>query len=272
MDKTASFLKIDAKKFFVSEPNPMMFGNPSNALPDINWLKSRFHFSFAEHHNNRQNKFGVLRVCNDDLVQANRGFGTHPHSDMEIVTFVVDGSLTHKDNMGTQETIGRGSIQFMTAGTGVRHSEFNASKTDPLRLIQMWITPRKCDLSANYGSFSPPNDFYSTPQWRHLVSDVDSSIETPVKINQDANIYVCQLQANESNTLTIDAQRQGYLLCIEGTTNFIQLIDGEKTINSVQLEQYCAAEIKGPYSVSVEAQTKSLLLLVEMAKTLDTRF
>jgi len=272
MQATGSLLKVDAKKFFVSEPNPMMFGNPSNALPDVNWLKSRFHFSFAEHHNSKQNKFGVLRVCNDDLVQANRGFGAHPHSDMEIITFVVNGSLTHKDNMGTQETLGRGAIQFMTAGTGVRHSEYNGSKTDPLRFIQMWITPRKANLEPNYGSYSPPNDYYSTPAWRHLVSDVLSTTSTPVKINQDANIYVCQLQANETNTLTVEADRQGYLLCIEGNTKFTELKDGQKTENTVELEQYSSAEIKGPFSVNVEALSPSLLLLVEMKKTNDSRF
>jgi redox-sensitive bicupin YhaK (pirin superfamily) len=250
----------------------MMFGNPSNTLPDVNWLKSRFHFSFAEHHNSKQNKFGVLRVCNDDLVQPRRGFGAHPHSNMEIVTFVVDGLLTHKDNMGTQETLRRGAIQFMTAGTGVRHSEYNASETEPLRFIQMWITPRNANLDPNYGSYSPPADFYSLPKWHHLVSDVLSTTSNPVKINQDANIFVCELQPNETNTFTVEAERQGYLLCIEGTAKFTEMKDGKMSENFVELEQYCAAEIKGPFSMNVEAQSKILLLLVEMKKTNDTRF
>jgi len=273
MDKAAgSFLKIDAKKFFVSEPSPLNFGNPSNDLPDINWLKSRFHFSFAEHHNPKQNKFGVLRVCNDDLVQPRRGFGSHPHSNMEIVTFVVDGFLTHKDNMSHQDTLGRGGIQFMTAGTGIRHSEYNASETEPLRFIQMWITPRKTNLEPVYGSYSPPENYYSSPAWRHLVSDVESPASTPVKVNQDVNIFVSQLQPNDSNTLTIESNRQGYLLCLEGTTKFTQLKNGNNDQNVVELEQYCSAEIKGPISMNVEAQSKSLLLLIEMEKTNDTRF
>merc|ERR1712159_863460 len=99
-----------------------------------------------------RSNFGVLRVMNDDLVQPARGFGTHPHRDMEIVTFVVRGSLSHQDSMGTQETLGRGSIQFMTAGRGVQHSEHNLHKSQDLRFIQMWLVPRSRGLQPSYGS------------------------------------------------------------------------------------------------------------------------
>jgi len=110
---------VPNSSLFVSEPDPSWFGNPGNPMNDAkwtnsNWLKSRFHFSFAEYSSRHNQDFGVLRVMNDDLVQPNRGFGTHPHSDMEIITYIVEGELTHKDSMGTEETLGRGSIQFMT--------------------------------------------------------------------------------------------------------------------------------------------------------------
>ena len=132
---------IPNNKLFVTEPDPRWFGNGGNPgfhpkWTNENWLKSRFHFSFAEYHNPVNSNFGVLRVMNDDLVQPDRGFGTHPHRNMEILTYIVHGELTHQDSMGTKESLGRGSIQFMTAGTGVQHSEFNHSKEKPLRFIQ----------------------------------------------------------------------------------------------------------------------------------------
>merc|ERR1719310_477724 len=142
---SGSLVKVPHESLFVSEPNPRWFGNGGNTpnkpgWTNENWLKSRFHFNFAEY-SHGPDSFGVLRVMNDDLVQPDRGFGMHPHRDMEILTYIVDGFLTHKDSMGTEETIGRGSIQFMTAGTGIRHSEHNLQTSTPLRFVQMWITP-----------------------------------------------------------------------------------------------------------------------------------
>jgi len=121
MSAALAIRKIPETKLGVSEPPPSWFGNRENERgngkwTNANWLKSRFHFSFAEYSNPRNLNFGVLRVMNDDLVQPDRGFGEHPHRDVEICTYVVEGKLTHKDSMGTAETLGRGAIQFMTAG------------------------------------------------------------------------------------------------------------------------------------------------------------
>eukprot|EP00802_Teleaulax_amphioxeia_P025728 Tamp_26633.p1 GENE.Tamp_26633~~Tamp_26633.p1 ORF type:complete len:287 (-),score=8.55 Tamp_26633:26-799(-) len=179
------FQKVSEKELFVSEPNPAWFGNPANekksSWTNDNWLKSRFHFSFAEYNNPKNSNFGVLRVMNDDLVQPARGFGTHPHREMEICTYVVEGSLTHQDSMGTQETLGPGSIQYMTAGTGIQHSEHNRSPDAPLRFIQMWIVPSARGLTPNYGS-ACGSDIVRTDIWAHMVSDVKSQNKTPVKI------------------------------------------------------------------------------------------
>jgi len=267
--QTKSFLKVDSKSLFVSEPNPSLFGNPRNDS-SANWLKSRFHFSFSEFHNTKQNKFGVLRVLNDDLVQPIRGFGAHPHQNMEIVTFVVDGFLTHKDSTGTSETLEKGAVQFMTAGTGIRHSEANASSTSPLRFLQLWITPRSLHLPPNYGSYSPPKDAFSQPAWQHLVTDVENEAEIPVKINQDVNIYVAQLQENEHNSFTLDSNRQAYLVCIEGNVEFSEKNNGAQ--NTVTLDAQDAAEIKGSYTFEASAKAPSLLLLVEMKMSGDSRF
>mmetsp|Transcript_31513 Transcript_31513/g.92427 ORF Transcript_31513/g.92427 Transcript_31513/m.92427 type:complete len:325 (+) Transcript_31513:109-1083(+) len=230
---------VPNSKLFVSEPDPSRFGNPGNPMNDAkwtnsNWLKSRFHFSFAEYSSRHNQDFGVLRVMNDDLVQPNRGFGTHPHRDMEIITYIVEGELTHKDSMGTEETLGRGSIQFMTAGTGVRHSEHNLNKDKPLRFIQTWITPSGYGLTPNYGSCSG-NASERKGKLQHLVSNaMDPSTKTPVEINQDCDAFAAELAMGESVELDIPGGRMAYLLCMEG---------GVKLSDEAELKRHDAAEI-----------------------------
>lgn len=124
--------------------------------------------------------------------------------------------------MGTEESLGRGSVQFMTAGTGIRHSEFNSDKERGLRFIQTWIVPRKRGLKPNYGSFDPAsgsnNECSVRNEWRHLVSDVqNSSVQTPVEIEQDANLYVIELDRGHSQSFTLHDNRMAYVLCVEGS-------------------------------------------------------
>lgn len=256
--------KVAQEQLFVSEPDPRMFGNGPNTshLPgwsNKNWLKSRFHFNFAEHRSGPSN-FGVLRVMNDDVVQPARGFGAHPHRDMEIITFVVRGSLTHKDSMGTQETLGRGSIQFMTAGTGVTHSEHNLDSEKDLRFIQSWIVPRSRGLPPNYGSMVGDEVAAARRlnQWAHLVSDVQSSASTPVQINQDCNVYVLELDAAASSpVLEVAAGRQAYLLAVEG----------DFAVGDVMLSSHDAARIRGETTLELKAgESGGLALLFEMAQ------
>ena len=180
--------------------------------------------------------FGVLRVMNDDLVQPRRGFGTHGHSNMEILTYVVHGQLTHQDSMGTKESLGRGSIQFMTAGTGVQHSEQNIGDT-PLRFIQTWIVPKTTGLKPNYGSMDG-STFQDARRNKvqHLVSSVnDKDVSTPVKINQSVDAYAAELELGKSATIDLPAGRQGYLLCIEGAID----------VSGQRLSKYDACEITG---------------------------
>jgi redox-sensitive bicupin YhaK (pirin superfamily) len=232
---------ISKEKLFVSEPNPNWFGNGANpksdpAWTDDNWLKSRFHFSFAEYRNPANNQFGVLRVMNDDLVQPKRGFGTHSHGDMEIITYIVHGALTHQDSMGTKESLGRGSIQFMTAGTGVQHSEFNHGDK-PLRFIQTWINPRRTGVPPNYGSYNASKDCDAKKnQVQYLATDVEnSSVETPVKVNQDVDCHAAELELDKSTTIDLPEGRQAYLLCVEGTIE----------VNGNSLNKHDACEIHG---------------------------
>eukprot|EP00438_Fugacium_kawagutii_P023611 Skav205967 [mRNA] locus=scaffold442:672488:719101:+ [translate_table: standard] len=251
-----------------------------------NWLKSRFHFNFAEY-SEGPGAFGVLRVMNDDLVQGERGrFGEHPHRDMEIMTFIVDGYLTHK----ARKTLGRGSVQFMTAatagGSGIYHSEHNLAK-EPLRFIQCWVVPRSRGLKPNYGSAvgNEEAQVARRDQWAQLVtrwamagwvemlraekkfgapvSDEMSSVKTPVKIHQDCNVFVTELSPNvSSKALSIGKDRQAYLLCMEGSCK----------IAGQDMQRHDSAEIKGPLDLELlSGSTGAYALVFEMALTRDAR-
>lgn len=117
---------------------------------DFGWLKSAHTFSFGSYHDPRHVQFGALRVINDDLVEGGKGFGAHPHRDAEIFSYVLDGALQHKDSMGNGSTVGAGGVQYMSAGSGVTHSEFNPSETDPMRFLQVWLLPAEQGGSPHY--------------------------------------------------------------------------------------------------------------------------
>eukprot|EP00933_Yihiella_yeosuensis_P045181 TRINITY_DN40505_c0_g1_i1.p1 TRINITY_DN40505_c0_g1~~TRINITY_DN40505_c0_g1_i1.p1 ORF type:complete len:283 (-),score=43.72 TRINITY_DN40505_c0_g1_i1:441-1289(-) len=262
---------VKRESLYVSEPPPHLFGNSPNPKAETaqgwtngNWLKSRFHFSFAEY-SNGPGSYGVLRVMNDDLVQPDRGFGEHPHRDMEIITFVVEGDLTHQDSMGTEETLSRGAIQFMTAGTGVRHQEHNLRKDVPLRFIQSWVLPRSRGLTPNYGSMLGDDAAAAARRnnWAHVVSDAKSSTQTPVQINQDCNVFVSEVTpGTKLPALKLDATRQVYMLCVEGEAEVSDMP------RSKTLRQHDAAELKGPMDIEITAGKEgALLLLFEMAKS-----
>jgi redox-sensitive bicupin YhaK (pirin superfamily) len=266
--------KIPSSALAVSEPNPAWFGNPPDEKANRNWsnpswLKSRFHFSFAEYHNPRNMGFGVIRVLNDDLVQPKRGFGEHPHANQEICTYVVDGHLTHKDSMGTEETLSRGDIQFMTAGRGVRHQEHNLHETSPLRFLQIWISPREQGLKPNYGSGSCLPDARLN-RWNHMVSDVRSPTETSIKINQDANIFTTEVDPGNAVSINVGAGRQGYLICIEGNATISGTKAGPGSGETAELERHDAAEVYGETQLTVGAPSggeRVHMLLIEIAYT-----
>ena len=280
----ASVTKVPAADLYVSEPSPGMFGNRKNeednpAWTNCNWLKSRFHFSFAEYSNRGNGQFGVLRVMNDDLVQPARGFGEHQHRDMEIVTYIMEGHLTHQDSMGTAETLAAGSVQYMTAGSGVRHSEHNLDPSAPLRFIQMWLVPRQSGLRPEYGSLAamgegaaaaPPNT------WRHLVGDADQPVAPgaeapPIRIHTDANIFTSTVGEGEGTPLELAAGRQAYLLALDGS---LQLLPGAGCTaeGPTQLDRHDAAELRGPLSLRIVAAGAAQVLMVEMADDGSSRY
>lgn len=218
---------------------------------NLGWLRSLFHFSFAQYYNPSNMNFGVLRVINDDLIEAHEGFDMHPHRDMEIVSYVLDGALTHGDNMGNENTISRGHVQYMSAGTGVVHSEHN--RADELaRLLQIWIVPDQRGYKPQYGDhrFEAENRHN---QWLQIVSSTKGT--APIKIHQDANINVLELGAGKTITFEVKTDRQAYLV----------LIEGKSLVNGVQLDMRDALE-SVEESLTLEAQEKSHYLVIEMRK------
>eukprot|EP00468_Gymnochlora_sp_CCMP2014_P004369 CAMPEP_0167752322 /NCGR_PEP_ID=MMETSP0110_2-20121227/7072_1 /TAXON_ID=629695 /ORGANISM="Gymnochlora sp., Strain CCMP2014" /LENGTH=205 /DNA_ID=CAMNT_0007637921 /DNA_START=230 /DNA_END=847 /DNA_ORIENTATION=- len=195
---------------------------------------------------------------NDDLVQPKRGFGSHPHSNAEIVTYIVEGKLTHKDSMHTKETLGPGSIQFMTAGSGVVHSEHNL-QDEPLRFIQMWLTPKQRGLEPNYGSMCGSKCNDEKNQWNHLVSSTDTKVKTPVEINTDANIYVAKLEEGATVNMKLNSYRQAYVLAVDGTPTI-----SAKSFGKQKLNRHDAAELYGEETFTFTGPGH--VLLVEMAK------
>lgn len=267
-----SFLYVPEADLYKSEPPPEWFGNPSNekgaGWTNDNWLKSRFHFSFAEYRNPKNTQFGCLRVMNDDLVQGNRGFGEHPHRDMEIITFIVEGVLTHQDSTGTRESLGRGSVQFMTAGTGIYHSEHNLDST-PLRFIQIWITPRAHGLKPCYGGFDGTTAAAMAARnnsLHQIVGDMDNGAHNgvPVRIAQDCNVYVAELKQGAKVDLPMRGERQAYLLCVEGD---IALGGGHEVL---KLTRHDATEVRangdGVLSITSGSSGPALILVLEMAR------
>lgn len=218
---------------------------------NLGWLKSKFHFSFAEYYNPYNIKFGVLRVINDDLIEHDTGFDTHPHKDMEIITYVIDGELTHEDSMRNKNTISRGHVQYMSAGTGVTHSEFNFGK-DTLRLLQIWIYPDKQGYEPNYGDYRF-NWRDRQNKWLHMVSSKDGDAQ--IRINQDINIYSLELDKGREISFTVNKKRQAYLVQIEGTS----------TINNIELSDRDGLEIVEE-DILIKAKETSHFLILEMKK------
>src|ERR1700690_2194041 len=164
---------------------------------DHGWLKSFHTFSFADYYDPKHSEFGPLRVINEDRVQAGAGFGTHGHRDMEIISYVLSGELAHKDSMGNGSTIRPGDVQRMSAGTGVRHSEFNASRTAPVHFLQIWIFPERPGLPPSYEQKT-----FSDADKRgrlRLVAAPDGEAGA-VRLNADAKLYAAVLAPGESAT------------------------------------------------------------------------
>ena len=215
-------------------------------------LETTYHFSFADYYNEANINFGVLRVLNDDIIAPHTGFETHSHKDMEIITYVIEGELTHKDSMGNVGVLKRGQMQYMSAGTGITHSEYN--NTDiPLRLLQIWIVPDKRGHQPTYGEYHFDWEARHN-QWLHMVSDIHE--DAPITINQDVNIYTILLDEGNIADINVAFGRQAYLMQIEGFS----------TVNEIALKEKDALEIIED-NIHIEATHTSHFIVIDMPKS-----
>ena len=178
---------------------------------DHGWLKTCHSFSFAEYQDPNNLTWGALRVFNDDRVAAGEGFPTHPHRDMEILTYVLSGELEHEDSMGNHGVVGPGGVQYMSAGTGVRHSELNHSKTDELHFVQMWVLPPKAGLPSQYGQ----RDFTVKNRLGQFFLAASGRAQAPIALQQDASLSISRLE-DSTASYVFETDRLGFLFVAEG--------------------------------------------------------
>lgn len=221
----------------------------------LDWLDSRHTFSFADYYDPERISFGSLRVVNEDWIEAGKGFGMHPHRDMEIITYMLQGELRHEDSMGNGSVIRPGELQRMTAGTGVLHSEFNSSDTETAHLLQIWILPEAQNLQPGYEQKSfAANDMRN--RWRLLGSR--DGRDGSLTIHQDIAVYEAQLDESREVDVALD----------DGRRAFVQVVDGEVSLGDTRLLGGDAVTLDGndaqqPTTLSAARDTR--LLLFDMA-------
>ena len=219
---------------------------------NLGWLDSRHTFSFADYHDPRYMGFGPLRVINEDRVQPGQGFGTHAHRDMEIISYVLEGELAHRDSMGNGSVIRRGDVQRMTAGTGVQHSEFNHSQAEPVHFFQIWLFPARRGLPPGYEEKHFDDDVKRSRL--KLVASRDGR-DGSVVVHQDADLYSALLSAGDELTHTTERSRKGW----------IQVASGTVTVNGEQLAAGDGAAIAYEDNIAIRAAADTELLLFDMA-------
>lgn len=212
------------------------------------WLDSWHTFSFASYHDANFMGFSALRVINEDVIDGGQGFGTHPHKDMEILTYVLSGTVEHQDSMGNKEQIPAGEFQIMSAGTGVRHSEYNASESEPLHLYQIWIIPERTGIEPRYDQRRFPD-----VQGRQLVLSPDAR-EGSLKVFQDMTLSRWVMTAGEQDNVSIDAGRRIW----------IQVVKGDVTVNGNAITTSDALAIWDESALTIEASSAAEVLLFDL--------
>jgi redox-sensitive bicupin YhaK (pirin superfamily) len=219
---------------------------------DHGWLNSFHTFSFADYHDPKHMSFGALRVINEDRITPGAGFPTHPHRDMEIISYVLEGAIEHKDSMGTGSVIRPGDVQRMTAGRGVTHSEYNHSKSEGAHFLQIWILPNKPSLSPGYEqkTFS---DSDKRGKWR-LVASEDGR-EGSLVVHQDVALHVANLAKGEK--VPYEAKK--------GRRLWLQVARGTVKVGAEILNQGDGAAVSDEAAISVEAEDASEVLLFDLS-------
>ena len=219
----------------------------------LDWLDSRHTFSFADYYDPRQMGFESLRVINDDRIAAGGGFPPHPHRDIEIVTYAVEGALAHRDSMGNGSTIRRGDVQRMSAGTGVTHSEYNASRDEPVHLLQIWILPDRRGYEPGY-----EQKHFADEEKRgrmRVVASPDGR-DGSVSIHQDAVMYAGIIEPGQSVHLTL----------ADGRNAFLHVVEGGVSLNGAALNNGDGARIEGERALILDAARTSEVILFDLAR------
>ncbi|HWZ70457.1 MAG TPA: pirin family protein [Casimicrobiaceae bacterium] len=216
---------------------------------NFGWLDSRHTFSFGEYYDSKQMGFGPLRVINEDRVSPGQGFGTHGHRDMEIISYVLEGALEHKDSIGTGSVIRPGDVQIMSAGTGIRHSEFNHSKTEPVHFLQIWVVPDREGIAPRYEQKT-----FADADKRGRLRLVGSSDgrDGSVVIHQDVKLFAAVLKTGEQVTRALPTGRKGWL----------QVARGSVVMNGHDLNTGDGAAVEGEPAIIVAAKTDGAEILL----------
>jgi len=217
---------------------------------DHGWLNTYHTFSFAGYYDPEHMGFRSLRVINDDTIAGGGGFGTHPHRDMEIITYVLSGALEHKDSMGNGRIIRPGEVQYMAAGTGVAHSEFNPSPTEPVHLLQIWIQPDRTGVKPRYAEKSLARA--KTGQWQLAASKAGR--DGSIAINQDADLLLAKLNAGDSVEHALSAGRHAW----------VHVAEGQVKLNGRVLNAGDAAAVSDEKRLNVTAAKPAQVLLFDL--------
>lgn len=236
-----------------TKANPMITLRRSEERGDANhgWLHARHTFSFADYHDPRHMGFRSLRVINDDTVAGGGGFPTHPHRDMEIITYILSGALEHRDSMGNGRVIRAGEVQYMAAGSGVRHSEFNHSPIEPVHLLQIWIRPERNGVAPRYAEKSFAD---AEPGRLHLVVSPNGR-DGSIAIHQDAELWLAKLRAGDQLRHELRPGRHAW----------IHVAEGEVTVNGNRLVGGDAAALSDESLATLEAHGDAQVLVFDLA-------
>jgi redox-sensitive bicupin YhaK (pirin superfamily) len=214
------------------------------------WLDTWHTFSFADYHDAQHMGFRALRVINDDTIAGGGGFGTHPHRDMEIITYVLSGALEHKDSMGNGRIIRPGEVQYMAAGTGVAHSEFNPSPTEPVHLLQIWILPDHKGAKPVYAE----KTFAQAAPGKLYLAASKSGRDGSIRINQDADVFVGKLKTGDKIIHPLKPGRHAWL----------QMAEGEVKLNGLPLKAGDGAAVSEEPSVNLTGKTPAQVLFFDL--------
>jgi quercetin 2,3-dioxygenase len=221
-------------------------------VSNFGWLDSRHTFSFGGYHDPAHMGFRALRVINDDRVTGGAGFGRHPHRDMEIFSYVLDGALSHKDSLGNGAESRAGDVQKMSAGTGILHSEFNPSATEPARFLQIWILPERTGLTPSYEqqTFGP-----EAKQGRLALIGSRDGREGSIKFHQDVDVYASILAGGARVVHTLRPGRGAW----------VQLARGTAALNGVELREGDGASVEAEPELAIRADSEAEILLIDLA-------